>query len=274
MTAGAMDPPRTGAVKTTDERAAAVDDGHESDDSDVVIEKVVAAPQNTLVGRYGGYYSPTRAKRGPKKRKVLPKEVQVSKEQLGKLMLLKNDALSMEIRSMYGQVAWCHLRGWPYWPGYVCNPLMLTVDDETMKLFVPKIETHYWIYFYNCNKGAAVPHAAVVAWDDTSKPFREGYPRKGPNSTVGLWDAIALADKEFHLPANDRVAWVLKKISKKDKERQQGQKQENKPSKKETIKTMAVQSILDLPTIEIDDSESGGNLTPPSTPPSKQLRVA
>ncbi|CAK4071877.1 unnamed protein product [Aphanomyces euteiches] len=200
-------------MATTHKPSIVIDDS----DDDVVIEKVIPPPLDSPFAKYGGYYSPTKSKkRTPKKRKPKTELELMDTEALTASMLDKNSQLSPEVKGMYGQVAWCHLRGWPFWPGFVCNPLMLTVDRETMEQFIPLMATHYWIYFYNCNKSAAVPHRSVVPWDDTSKPYREGYPGKSLGRTDGLAEAVDLAEKEFRLAVDDRVAWVFNRIKKKE----------------------------------------------------------
>ncbi|ETV92276.1 hypothetical protein, variant 1 [Aphanomyces invadans] len=191
------------------------------DDSDVVVDMVIPAPANSPFSEYGGYYSPTGGAVRRKKRKpAVPTTLKTPEQELHDTAVLaarmfdQNAALSPEVKSMYSQVAWCRLRGWPYWPGYVCSPHMLAVDSETMEAFVPFMSTHYWIYFYGCNKSAAVPHSSVVPWDDASKPYREGYPSGGPHRAIGLADAVDLAE-EYKLPADERVAWVISRVKTK-----------------------------------------------------------
>ncbi|ETV68277.1 hypothetical protein, variant [Aphanomyces astaci] len=203
------------------------DDGDGDSDDDVVLEKVVPAPRNTPFAEYGGYYSPTggAVKPAKKKRKVVPAAAAITPKTpeqelqdttaLAARMFEQHASLVPEITSMYSQVAWCRLRGWPYWPGYVCSPQMLAVDADTMETFVPLMKTHYWIYFYHCNKSAAVPHSSVVPWDDQSKPYRDGYPTGGVNRTIGLAEAVDVAEKEYKLAADDRVAWVVTRVRKK-----------------------------------------------------------
>ncbi|RHZ03328.1 hypothetical protein DYB31_006498 [Aphanomyces astaci] len=140
------------------------DDSDGDSDDDVVLEKVVPAPRNTPFAEYGGYYSPTggAVKPAKKKRKVVPAAAAMTPKTpeqelqdttaLAARMFEQHASLVPEITSMYSQVAWCRLRGWPYWPGYVCSPQMLAVDADTMETFVPLMKTHYWIYFYHCNK--------------------------------------------------------------------------------------------------------------------------
>ncbi|ETV92277.1 hypothetical protein, variant 2 [Aphanomyces invadans] len=202
------------------------------DDSDVVVDMVIPAPANSPFSEYGGYYSPTGGAVRRKKRKpAVPTTLKTPEQELHDTAVLaarmfdQNAALSPEVKSMYSQVAWCRLRGWPYWPGYVCSPHMLAVDSETMEAFVPFMSTHYWIYFYGCNKRccttthstrtAAVPHSSVVPWDDASKPYREGYPSGGPHRAIGLADAVDLAE-EYKLPADERVAWVISRVKTKE----------------------------------------------------------
>ncbi|ETV92280.1 hypothetical protein, variant [Aphanomyces invadans] len=183
---------------------------------------VIPAPANSPFSEYGGYYSPTGGAVRRKKRKpAVPTTLKTPEQELHDTAVLaarmfdQNAALSPEVKSMYSQVAWCRLRGWPYWPGYVCSPHMLAVDSETMEAFVPFMSTHYWIYFYGCNKSAAVPHSSVVPWDDASKPYREGYPSGGPHRAIGLADAVDLAE-EYKLPADERVAWVISRVKTKE----------------------------------------------------------
>ncbi|CAK4500801.1 unnamed protein product [Aphanomyces euteiches] len=167
-------------------------------------------------------------------------------------LLELNEKLPAEVKGMYGRVVWAQMRGYPYWPGYVCDPTMLTNDYESMKIFLPQIETHYWVYFYDSDNrwrlnsdmsmtglfSAAIPYTKVAPWEDTSKPYRTGYfpglpankKSKLISQTAKMKPAIELAEREQQLPSENRIAWVLQKVEipelKPLKKSQQGKKRE------------------------------------------------
>jgi hypothetical protein len=51
----------------------------------------------------------------------------------------------------YGQVVWAHMRGFQYWPGFVCDPALL--GKKELAAYDP--ETKHWVYFYGSNNRCA-----------------------------------------------------------------------------------------------------------------------
>ncbi|RHY30722.1 hypothetical protein DYB32_004070 [Aphanomyces invadans] len=92
--------------------------------------------------------------------------------------LAKSSELVSQDKAMYGQVAWARIRGYPYWPGYICDPKMLVHDYVSMQKYLPLMDTHFWVYFYQTNNSAPVLRADIALWEDSSKPFHDGFPTK------------------------------------------------------------------------------------------------
>ncbi|KAF0695334.1 Aste57867_13845 [Aphanomyces stellatus] len=162
-----------------------------------------------------------RLTKGPGRGRKKQKSEQVD---LADRLLEMSSKLGPDVTKMYGQVTWNLMRGFPYWPGYICNPNLLLNNEQSMKKFAPLVETHYWVYFYGTNNGAAVLHKNVVPYDDKALPYREGYPNTKPikkqknsaNRMAGFPEAVEIADSEHQLPLEARVSWVFKKVNTQD----------------------------------------------------------
>ncbi|RHY98182.1 hypothetical protein DYB26_013240, partial [Aphanomyces astaci] len=159
----------------------------------------------------------------PRKQPATKKPVDTSRwddvfESMAAQFLAKSDELMAQDKAMYGQVAWARIRGYPYWPGYICDPKMLVNDYVSIQKFLPMMDTHFWVYFYQANNSAPVLRSQVALWEDTSKPFQDGFPyKKGkPLKNPKFDEAKDIAAVEFQLPIEKRVAWVVVKVLDKE----------------------------------------------------------
>ncbi|RHY69890.1 hypothetical protein DYB34_005645 [Aphanomyces astaci] len=159
----------------------------------------------------------------PRKQPATKKPVDTSRwddvfESMSAQFLAKSDELMAQDKAMYGQVAWARIRGYPYWPGYICDPKMLVNDYVSIQKFLPMMDTHFWVYFYQANNSAPVLRSQVALWEDTSKPFQDGFPyKKGkPLKNPKFDEAKDIAAVEFQLPIEKRVAWVVVKVLDKE----------------------------------------------------------
>ncbi|ETV87469.1 hypothetical protein H257_01032 [Aphanomyces astaci] len=159
----------------------------------------------------------------PRKQHATKKPVDTSRwddvfESMSAQFLAKSDELMAQDKAMYGQVAWAKIRGYPYWPGYICDPKMLVNDYVSIQKFLPMMDTHFWVYFYQANNSAPVLRSQVALWEDTSKPYQDGFPsKKGkPLKNPKFDEAKDIAAVEFQLPIEKRVAWVVLKVLDKE----------------------------------------------------------
>jgi len=72
-----------------------------------------------------------------------------SEDELDKIVAQKKSKLPEEITKMYGQVVWCRLQGFPYWPAYVFDPTLLAT--KMLKSYEHVMDTKYMMYFYQSN---------------------------------------------------------------------------------------------------------------------------
>ncbi|OQR84264.1 hypothetical protein ACHHYP_13665 [Achlya hypogyna] len=134
----------------------------------------------------------------------------------------KSKLLRKDVTDRYGEVVWAMMRCYPYWPAYICDPS--TLEESTLRQFMPSIDSCFWVFFYKSNNFGAIPYADVAPWEDTTHDYRTGYQpdkkkTKSSKPPKTLAEATAIAEREFALPPGDRAAWMPRKQNAKKRTR-------------------------------------------------------